>query len=119
MFIFTCELYSLLSIIRYLGRLKSYVRNKAQPEGSIAEGYMAEEVLTFCSRYLEDIETIFNRSSRVDDRPNVGSSNASSLFPRIGKPVGGFTYFNLTPMEKMQAHRHILTNCKEVDPFLE
>jgi len=30
-----------------LGHLKSYVRNKAQPEGSIAEGYLTEEVLTF------------------------------------------------------------------------
>ncbi|XP_028193133.1 uncharacterized protein LOC114378691 [Glycine soja] len=35
---------------RELGHLKSFVRNKAQPEGSIAEGYLAEESLTFCSR---------------------------------------------------------------------
>ena len=47
-------------IERYLGKLKSYVRNKAQAEGSIAEGYMAEEALTFCSRYLDGIETVFN-----------------------------------------------------------
>ncbi|GMP85118.1 hypothetical protein CsSME_00038407 [Camellia sinensis var. sinensis] len=48
-------------IERYLQRLKSYVRNKAHPEGSIAEGYIAEECLIFCSRYLESIETVFNR----------------------------------------------------------
>ena len=58
-------------IERYLGKLKSYVRNRAQPEGSIAEGYMAEEILTFCSRYLDGIETVFNRLGRVDDHPNV------------------------------------------------
>ncbi|XP_057760053.1 uncharacterized protein LOC130980381 [Arachis stenosperma] len=40
-------------IERYLGHLKSYVRNKAKSEGSIAEGYVAEEALTFCSRYLK------------------------------------------------------------------
>ncbi|WVZ26448.1 hypothetical protein V8G54_004992 [Vigna mungo] len=40
-----------------LGHLKTFVRNKAQLEGSIAEGYLAEESLTFCSRYIEDIET--------------------------------------------------------------
>jgi len=34
-------------IERYLCRLKSYVRKKACPEGSIAEGYLVEEALTF------------------------------------------------------------------------
>jgi len=47
-------------IERYLGEMKSYVRNKAQPEGSIDEGYMAKESLTFCSRYLNEIEIVFN-----------------------------------------------------------
>ena len=47
-------------LIRYLGHLKSYVKNRAQPEGSIAEGYLVEECLTFCSRYLAGIETRFN-----------------------------------------------------------
>ncbi|KAI9125897.1 hypothetical protein K1719_003315 [Acacia pycnantha] len=48
-------------IERFLGKLKSYVRNKAWPEGSIAEGYIGDEVLYFCSRYFDDIETSFNR----------------------------------------------------------
>ena len=39
-------------IERYLAKLKSYVRNRSKPEGSIAEGYLAEECLTFCSRFL-------------------------------------------------------------------
>ena len=37
---------------RYLRTLKGYVRNKACPEGSIAEGYISEECLTFCSRFF-------------------------------------------------------------------
>ncbi|GJT44255.1 transposon, En/Spm-like protein [Tanacetum coccineum] len=53
---------------RYMKKLKNYVRNKAKPEGSIAEGYVAEEALTFCSRYLkDDVETRFNRLGRNDD----------------------------------------------------
>ncbi|KAH7842091.1 hypothetical protein Vadar_001397 [Vaccinium darrowii] len=52
-------------IERYLQRLKSYVRNKAYPEASIAEGYMAEECLTFCSRYFESVETLFNRPVKM------------------------------------------------------
>ncbi|KAK5793831.1 hypothetical protein PVK06_034990 [Gossypium arboreum] len=39
----------------FLSKLKSYCRNKRYPEGSIAEGYLAEECMTFCSRYLEDV----------------------------------------------------------------
>ncbi|XP_019189395.1 PREDICTED: uncharacterized protein LOC109183788 [Ipomoea nil] len=34
------------SIERHLGHLKSFVRNRANPEGSIAEGYIAEESIS-------------------------------------------------------------------------
>ena len=71
---------------RYLGHLKSYVRNKAELEGSIVKGYLAEEYLTFCSRYLEGIEIRFNRLGRVDDQPtNNESSQVSTFFTEIGK----------------------------------
>ena len=61
---------------RYLSRLKSYVRNKAAPEGSIAEGYIVEECLTFCSRYMHGVETIFTRSIRTVEN----STGAVSYF---------------------------------------
>ncbi|WVZ13620.1 hypothetical protein V8G54_011186 [Vigna mungo] len=66
----------------------TFVRNKAQPEGSIAEGYLAEESLTFCSRYIEDIETRFNKQRRVCDNPNDNECFVSSIFPLGGKVVG-------------------------------
>ena len=113
-----CQDWRTCPIERYLGKLKSYVRNKAQPKGSIAEGYLAEESLTFCSRYLDRIETIFNRIRRVDDEPDTMASSVNGLFPLVGKPVGGFTYFSLSTKEKLQAHRHVLTNCAQVNPFL-
>uniref|UniRef100_A0A8R7JYW6 DUF4218 domain-containing protein n=1 Tax=Triticum urartu TaxID=4572 RepID=A0A8R7JYW6_TRIUA len=47
-------------------RLKALVRNRAFPEGSIAEGYLAQECLTFCSRFLEGT-TRFTRPSRNPD----------------------------------------------------
>ncbi|GJT35978.1 zinc finger, PHD-type containing protein [Tanacetum coccineum] len=40
---------------RYMKKLKGYVRNKAKPEGSIAEGNIAEEALTFSSHYFRDV----------------------------------------------------------------
>ncbi|XP_074297821.1 uncharacterized protein LOC141628602 [Silene latifolia] len=70
-------------IERYLAHLKSYVTNKAQPQGSIAEGYTLEETLTFCSRYLEGVETIFNRTKRNDD----GSQDMSDYLYRSGGRV--------------------------------
>lgn len=95
----------------------SFVRNKSQPECSIAEGWISEEILTFCSRYLEnEIETRFNRGGRVDDEP---IQSLSTLFPRIGKHVGGANYFNLPAKERLQAHRTVLINCREAERFIK
>jgi Domain of unknown function (DUF4218) len=95
------------------------VRNKAWPEGSIAEGYIGDEVLYFCSRYFDDIETSFNRPPRVDDCPEPEPSGTELLVPRVGKPVGGSENFKLTALEKIQAHRHVLINCTKVEPYLQ
>jgi hypothetical protein len=42
--------------------LKRSMRNQAMPEGSIAEEYVVNEALTFCSRYFaaDDVATQFN-----------------------------------------------------------
>ncbi|XP_057748109.1 uncharacterized protein LOC130967309 [Arachis stenosperma] len=97
-----------------------YVRNRAAPEGSIAEGYISDEILTFCSRYLDNVESRINRPVRVDDRPREdGPNNVTSMFPLIGKAVGAATSFNLSPTERFQAHRHVLVNCTAVENFLD
>jgi hypothetical protein len=51
-------------IKKRLYTLKRYVRNRARPEGSIAEAYIADECLTFCFRYMDDVQTRFNREPR-------------------------------------------------------
>ncbi|XP_058778517.1 uncharacterized protein LOC131652620 [Vicia villosa] len=110
---------------RTLGHLKSYVRNKATPEGCIAEGYIMEECLTFCSRYFEDgdIETRFNRPRRNDDDNGLNNSSdstiLSNLFPALGKPIGAIKIVSLSHLDKIQAHRYVLTNCELVDKFRE
>ncbi|XP_030951560.1 uncharacterized protein LOC115975061 [Quercus lobata] len=87
-------------IERYLSRLKSYVHNKTYPEGSIAEGYIAEECLTFCSRYFKSVETAFNRPVR-----NVEES------------MGAVVSITLDSNSWIQAHRYVLFNCAEITPF--
>ena len=46
---------------RMLCTLKRFVRNRARPEGSIAEAYVAIECMTYCSRYFDDVDTRHNR----------------------------------------------------------
>lgn len=60
-------------IERLLCTLKRFVRNKSCLEGSVAEAYIAAECLTFCSQYLDDIVTRYNRPPR-----NVGDQHKSS-----------------------------------------
>ena len=69
---------------------------------------------------MDGIETRFNRIRHVNDEPNdIGYEEVSTIFPKIGRPVGSGTTFMLDPVEKIQAHRYVLFNCREVEPFLE
>ncbi|CAI8593444.1 unnamed protein product [Vicia faba] len=84
--------------------------------------YPVERYLGKLKSYLENIETRWNQPGRVDDDPIDDIQTASrvaELFPRVGKPVGGSSYYTLTPTEKLQAHRHVLTNCPIVDDYLK
>ncbi|XP_020973052.1 uncharacterized protein LOC107630916 [Arachis ipaensis] len=107
-------------IERYLCRLKQYVRNRSQPEGSIAEGYLSEEILIFCSRYLDNVESRINRPLRVDDRlRELMPDESATMFLEVGKAVRAASFYTLTPTEKFQAHRHVLVNCLAVEKYLD
>lgn len=95
-------------IERYLLTLKLYVRNRTHPEASIANGYIAEECMTFCSRYLEDAETKLNRPTRNDDGGKIS-----------GRHMGKEVDFTLDYVTRMQAHRYILFNTEELEPYME
>ena len=96
------------------------MKNRAQPEGSIAEGYLAEECLTFCSRYLDGIKTRFNRVGRVDDKPNhIEPRYGDFIFPKIGCSVGKVSSFMLSHLELAQTHIYVLFSCTIADPFIE
>jgi hypothetical protein len=43
----------MFSYERYLAVLKSYMWNRAHPEGSIMEGYTTEEVVEYCTNYVK------------------------------------------------------------------
>nr|GFB28964.1 hypothetical protein [Tanacetum cinerariifolium] len=63
---------------RFKKKLKNYVRNKAKPEGSIVEGYVAEKALTFSSHYFQDVTMKFNRPGHNVDFPVTPPKSGSS-----------------------------------------
>jgi hypothetical protein len=81
---------------RSLGGFKSNVGNKAAPEGCIAEGYIATELVTFCSRYLDNAITFHNRPQRNPDGYKGAGMRVS-----------------LNRLTMHQIHRYIVFNSKE------
>ncbi|XP_050387117.1 uncharacterized protein LOC126803351 [Argentina anserina] len=107
-------------IERYLGTLKGYVRNRSQPEGSIAEGYIVDECLSYCSMYLDDMETHHNRSGRNADGEAREFPTGYSIFLNAGRSVQGKgkdVHLNYDEWDRLR--RHVLSNCPEVQPFRE
>ena len=93
--------------------LKSLVRNRAYPEGSIAEGYTVEECLTFCSRFLEGT-TRFTRTSRNPDPSD--NTKGMYMFDSVGEPIGkAFTVGQFDDQLLVQAHRYVLRHTDELD----
>nr|XP_029151076.1 uncharacterized protein LOC114925857 [Arachis hypogaea] len=42
----------------------------------------------------------------------------SSVLPKLGTPHGGHSNFNLTKIEKLQAHRYVVFNREGVKPYI-
>jgi len=75
-------------LCRYLGELKSNVRNKAHPEGCIAESVLAKEAMVLCSGFLDGFQSLVNKLSRTDDNDETLESSigpASTLFSKCWK----------------------------------
>ncbi|KAH1130736.1 hypothetical protein J1N35_002114 [Gossypium stocksii] len=82
------------------------IRKNGMYLGSIAEGYLAEECMTFCSRYLEDVEIRLNRPSRnfgLND-PNLAETY---LFQSYGEPISKVEIAELDDLSWIQAHRYV------------
>ncbi|KAL0360903.1 UNVERIFIED_CONTAM: hypothetical protein Sradi_3774800 [Sesamum radiatum] len=100
---------------RKLGVFKRYVRNKARPEACIAEQYIDNECLTFCSMYLHNVETRFSRMERNYD---IGEQLGNlSVFACKGRPFGGPRYGELSSFDWKKVHLFVLKNCEEIEKF--
>ena len=102
---------------RRLYTLKKYLRNKARPEGSIAEGYVADECLTFCSRYMDDVETRYNREERNPAYVDA-SAYAVAAFGHGVKFTSACDY-TLDDDAITDMVWYVLNNCEEVAAYRE
>ncbi|XP_071680471.1 uncharacterized protein [Lolium perenne] len=87
------------------------VRNRAYPEGSIAEGYIADECLTFCSRFLKGID----KSSSTSINTNLEEENY--LFDSFGDTIGSVQDMKFDGKTLIQAHRYVLRHIDELEDF--
>ncbi|GJT08780.1 hypothetical protein Tco_0843242 [Tanacetum coccineum] len=100
---------------RYMKKLKGYVRNKAKPEGSIAEGYVAEEALTFSSHYFRDVTTKFNRPDRNVDPPPPTCQ--FQVFRSVCKSIGLRSVIRFDAQELKKVKWYVLHNSPEIDTY--
>ena len=102
---------------RRLLTLKRYVRNTARPEGSIANAYIVDECLTFCSRYFDDVETRFNRTGRNPERDDSHIGDVS-VFNHGVNFIGASQYVQAgADYDRMVWY--VLRSCPEVKPYIE
>ncbi|KAL5577538.1 hypothetical protein UlMin_019237 [Ulmus minor] len=101
---------------RYLNRLKDYVINAAKLEGSISEGYVVDEALTFCSRYFDDIETRFNWPDKNDG--GIHRTKKLSVFESQCKPMGKHSQVYIEKNVRDRAELYILNNSLKIETYL-
>ena len=97
------------------------MRNKARPEGCIAESVLAKEAMTLCSEFIDGFQSMLNKVSRNDDNDKTLGCNtgqASAFFPCAGTTLGKPRSYVIRGLAKLQAHRYVLFNCSDVNPYL-
>ena len=91
---------------RFMGILKSYVRNRSRPEGSIVEGYATEEVIEFYVDYMAQVEPIGVPRSRHEGRlEGIGTIGRKTITPEMRAYA--------------QAHFTVLQHMTEVSPYID
>ncbi|XP_078157466.1 uncharacterized protein LOC144553243 [Carex rostrata] len=91
---------------RFMGILKSYVRNRHRPEGSIVEGYSTEEVIEFCTNYMTGVGPIGVPTSRYEGRlQGVGTIGLKAILADRD--------------ELLKAHFIVLQHMADVTPYID
>lgn len=82
------------------------MRNKNRPEGCIAECYIVEEAIEFCTEYLPNVDPIGIPIARTNNIETEG-------------PLPGGRLIDIDRDEWKQAHHYVLRNTQAVQPYIE
>ncbi|XP_056845316.1 uncharacterized protein LOC108807544 [Raphanus sativus] len=96
---------------RYMKVLKDYVRNTARPEGCIAESYLADECMKFCSAFLKTTTNVEEKEDR--------NTEYESHFILEGRPISAARSFQFSDTELKIAHLAVIQNTAVVDPYVD
>ncbi|XP_010424529.1 PREDICTED: uncharacterized protein LOC104709653 [Camelina sativa] len=88
-----------------------FERNPTRPEGCIAESYIAEECVRFCSDFLKKTISVEEKQDRNTEY------DSNSIME--GRPISTATSFTLSDMEKKIAHLAVIQNSAVVDTYVE
>nr|GFA45811.1 hypothetical protein [Tanacetum cinerariifolium] len=102
-----------------LARLPTRVKAKhpsygAKPEGSIAEGYVTEEALTFSSHSFWDVTMKFNQPDRNVDPPTTCQFQ---VFRSLYKSIGLRSVIRFDAQELKKVIWYVLHNSPEIDTY--
>ena len=87
--------------------------------GSIAEAYIDKECLTFCSMYLDDVQTKFNQDDRNSDVSDYQACSDWPIFSCKIRKFGAGVYEQLSKADYEKARWYVLTNCTEIEEYLK
>ncbi|RVW95087.1 hypothetical protein CK203_025580 [Vitis vinifera] len=91
---------------RFMKVLKGYVRNRNRPEGCIAECYIVEEAIEFCTEYLSNVDAI-------------GIPISANIDQKVGAPIPGGQVVTIDSNLWLHAHHYVLENTTIVQPYIE
>jgi hypothetical protein len=88
--------------------LKGYVRNMAQPEASMATGYLMDETLGLITEYMDQFQPSKRRIWDSDEEEGV-----------CGEVLeGASTQIELTVTQRNMAHNYVLNNTNIMAPWV-
>ena len=100
----------MVHIERRLGIFKGYVRNRARPEGSIVDAYIATEASTFCSKYIETADELSKEVG--EDNPELNVFDCSVRVTRKSRQDD-------KPKDLDKMVWYVFNNCPEILPYIE
>ena len=92
--------------------LKGYVKNQARPEGCIVERYSSEECIKYCARFIKNENKFGERKNRYE----LHTQSDSML---DGRPISKGKPIVVSEEVIDVAHRYVLFNTDEVEPYIE